>query len=210
MASFLPEPPKDWSPATPSGNEAIFFRYLDEFEAKDEQKKKRPKRILMSPDDIEMQGEENKKVDSPSSKASRELFPPSTIAIEHINEEKQKTGQIAAMCTANQRDEHGRIHNTHRAYHPKLQEFKLFCRTFYNQDEALTYQITKAKVETYLTYSFYREVKPRGRRKGAASGAKLDYLKANEIIKAFQSAKVRQTKYNDCDCVWLLLSILMF
>ena len=46
-----------------------------------------------------------------------------------------------------------------------------------------------------MTHNFFQEAKPRGKQKGVPKGApQLDYEPANEIMKVYQFAKVKQTK----------------
>ena len=79
-----------------------------------------------------------------------------------------------------------------KAYEPKIAEFRLYCDHYYKQDAMTKHQVTKSKVESYLTYCFFREIKPRGRRKRGSThgGIYFDFERANEIIKVYQSAQV--------------------
>ena len=52
-------------------------------------------------------------------------------------------------------DEQNCLHNAAKAYDPKFAEFKLYCKTFYNNNTILTYQVTRGKVESFLTYNFF-------------------------------------------------------
>ena len=60
-------------------------------------------------------------------------------------------------------DKHNRLWNTAKAYNPKIAEFKLYCKTFYNNNTIVTYQVTRGKVELFLTYNFFCEAKLRER-----------------------------------------------
>ena len=208
-SKFLSTPPDGWKPRTPATHNVMLFEALHACEVSDEQEKKhsakkrsasstttsrRRRRVLMSLDNIELQEDNN-------NSTSQQLFSPgkTTIneaepfAVATINAERKATRKIAAMSTANIYDEHGWIWNTQKAYQPKLTEFNLYCKMFYNTDAALTYQITKNKVELYLSYTFYCKSKPRGWQKGGGkTGVQLDYMKANKIIKVFQAAKVNK------------------
>ena len=78
---------------------------------------------------------------------------------------------MACRALIDKYDKHNRICNTAKAYDPKITEFKLYCKTFYNNDAMLMYHVTRGKVEWFLTYNFFQEAKQRGRRKGVAKGA---------------------------------------
>ena len=219
--AFKSTPPDGWKPRTPATHDIELLRALDECETPDDKQAKKNKhgqakttgnksssisrRLLMSPDDIDLH--------HGNSTTSRQLFSPEKtinnkelsaaepFEVATINAEREATGKVAAMCTADIYDEHGRIRNTYKAYQPKLAEFNLYCKTFYNTDQALTYQITKNKVESYLAYCYYREAEPRGRQKGGGTrgGVQLDYMKANKIIKVFQAAKVNERPMTTID-----------
>ena len=82
-------------------------------------------------------------------------------------------------------DEHNRIWNIAKAYDPKIAEFKLYCKTFYNNDKILTYQVTRGKVELFLTYIFFVRQSQEERKKGVPRGApQLDYKRANKYKSA--------------------------
>ena len=52
---------------------------------------------------------------------------------------------------------HGCLRNTQRAYKPKVEEFKLYCKTYFNKTtKLLVYQVTTTKVDAFLTYIFLR------------------------------------------------------
>ena len=145
---------------------------------------------------------------SPNNKKKRKLMSPDnddlTIALPGripppapavINKERQKIGQMVCQALVDKYDEDNRIRNTAKAYDPKVAEFELWCKTFYNNDAMLMYQVTRGKVESFLTYNLFREAKPRGKRKGVAKGApQLDYERANQIIKIYQSVQVMKSK----------------
>ena len=166
--SFQSSPPDGWKPRTPLAHDVQLMKALDECETPDDKhddgqaKKNRNKSssisrklVLMSPDDIVLHhgGASSRQLFSPKKNPAQhhqhddEPFAPATI-----NPELEATGKIAAMCTADIYDEHGCIQNTYKAYQPKIDEFNLYCKTFYNTNKALTYQITKNKVESYLSY----------------------------------------------------------
>ena len=72
-----------------------------------------------------------------------------------INEENQKIGQMVCQELVDKYDEHNQIGNMAKAHDPKIAEFKLWCRTFYNNDTILMYQVTRGKVELFSTYNLF-------------------------------------------------------
>ena len=108
---------------------------------------------LMSPDDFNLQDssaprrlfslhETNNDVKQPRTtqrqrptrqqeqSAQQQIASPFSVAT--INEEQEATGKIAMMCTVDREDKHGCNQNTYKVYQPKLDKFKLYCKTFYN------------------------------------------------------------------------------
>ena len=197
---FIPNVPRDNDENGLETLVAVFKANEIEEKKNSKQAPRRKKRKLMSPDDVTL-------VDNADSIGQRRtaLTPPAALtptptAPAVINEERQKIGQIVCRALCDKYDEHNRIRNTAKAYDPKIAEFKLWCRTFYNNDAMLMYQVTRGKVESFLTYNFFREAKPRGKQKGVPKGApQLDYERANKIIKVYQSAKVNK-RYQKSSC----------
>ena len=204
---FTTRCPQGFIPQTPCDNDENGLSALVAvFEANALEEKKNSKqapmrtnnnnkrRKLMSPDNVILEDEEDPVASAPQRNASPSATTLTTMPAV-INEERQKIGQLVCRALHDKYDEHNRIRNTARAYGPKIKEFKLYCRTFYDNDAMLTYQVTRGKVESCLMYNFFREAKPRGKRKGVPKGApQLDYEPANEIMKVYQFAKVKQTK----------------
>ena len=78
---------------------------------------------------------------------------------------KKQQGLLTTMVFTKY-DKHNRICNTTRAYDPKIAEFKLYCKTFYNNNATLMYQMTRGKVELFVTYNLFQEAKQRGKQEG--------------------------------------------
>ena len=89
-----------------------------------------------------------------------------------------------------QLDMYGKKKNKAKAYNPKTDEFVAFCDIYYEHMDN-PHQVTRAKVEAYLTYCFYREQKPKGwGKKGANIGVAIDWVKANQVISVLQSCRI--------------------
>ena len=117
-----------------------------------------------------------------------ELFRPETI-----NPEQLALGQQAFCAIVEREDKHGRTRNTILAYEPKINKYRRYCELFFSHDMQVVYQVTKLKVEQYLSYCFYREAKPRGRKKGqggARGTVYIDEACAKLILRVFQNVKV--------------------
>ena len=126
---------------------------------------RKKRKLIMSPDEVTLNDNADL-IGIASPGLGTALTPPAVI-----NEERQKIGQMVCRAIVNKYDEHNRIWNTAKAYNPKIAEFKLWCKTFYNNNAILMYQVTRGKVESFLTYNFFRQAKPRGKQKGVPKGA---------------------------------------
>ena len=87
------------------------------------------------------------------------LTPPPPAAV-ISNEEGQKIGYMVCWLLVDKYDEHNSLGNTSTAYNLKIVEFKLYCKTFYNNDAILMYQVTRGKVVLFLTYNFQSQEGP--------------------------------------------------
>ena len=95
-------------------------------------------------------------------------------------------GQVALRAMA-QMDENGKKKSKAKCYDPKVAEFQAYCDTFFAMlPPDRIYQVTKTKVEAYLTYCFYREQKQKGRWKKGTNPISIDWTKANAVLKMYQ------------------------
>ena len=67
-------------------------------------------------------------------------------------------------------DKYNQLWNTAKAYDPKIVKFKPWCKTFNNNEKILTYQVTRGKVESFLTYVFFVRQRKEGSKREYQEG----------------------------------------
>jgi len=107
-----------------------------------------------------------------------------------ICKERHEHSQHIMRNVEEKYDVEGDLHNTTKSYHPKTDEFRLFCEEFYRQNPDTKYQITPIKVQSFMAYQFFREQKMQGRKKkNVKVTPQLDYKKARAVMQLFNQAE---------------------
>ena len=115
----------------------------------------------------------------------------------------QRNSQYAARLLS-QLDDNGKKKNKAKAYDSKIADYKAYCNAYFkNLPPDEIHQVTKTKVESFLTYCYYREQKPKGK---CLTGT-IDYQKANKIIEAYQNVKWESTGRPNQESLDLLKSL---
>ena len=117
--------------------------------------------------------------------AAATAAPPDSFKPAVVNATLFRQGQIGVQ-SMQQRDMYGKKKNKAKAYDPKLDEFRLYCDHYYKTLEDAKNQITRTKVDQYLTYCYYSEQKPKGQKGGVG----IDWVKANKIVTVMQSCTI--------------------